>query len=283
CAAGYFEAITLSFVTDEQCELFMPRGELPKLKVEHSSRKQENVLRQSLVPSLLASLRENERQGTFDAKLFEIARVYLKAAPGEPEQQTEPTMIGLAGGRSFRDVKGVIEALVQHVAPGTVLAVRPSPVPQFTAGRGAELWLDGQLWGWLGELDRPVTERLKLHETVIAAELDLAILERSANLTPAFTPLPEHPAIERDLNFVLDEAVMWQELETTVRDAGGGLLESVDFVDQYRGERIGPEKKSYVLRAVFRAADRTLTGEEVDAAQQAIVGACATQLRAALR
>ena len=77
--------MTLSFVSDEQRRMFLPRGEKAELFVEHSSRRHENVLLQSLIPSLLVSRRENERHGTFDAQLFEIARVYLKAAPGEAE------------------------------------------------------------------------------------------------------------------------------------------------------------------------------------------------------
>ncbi|MCA9071761.1 MAG: phenylalanine--tRNA ligase subunit beta, partial [Planctomycetaceae bacterium] len=63
--AGFFEAITLSFTTDDNRRRFMPRGDVAPLSVEHDTRKLENQLRQSLVPHLLESRRENERQGNF--------------------------------------------------------------------------------------------------------------------------------------------------------------------------------------------------------------------------
>src|SRR5262249_8170782 len=75
-SAGFFEAVTFSFVSEQQAKLFQPHGPIPHLVVEHSSRKHENVLRQSLIPSLLLSRQVNERHGTFNAALFEIAKVF---------------------------------------------------------------------------------------------------------------------------------------------------------------------------------------------------------------
>jgi len=282
-SAGLFEAVTISFVSDDVCNLFRPRAELDLLRVEHSSRRHENVLRPSLIPSLLVARRENERQGTFNAQLFEISKVYLQAAPGGDENKTEPSMIGMVSGRSFGELKGVVDALAERLNRSSVVTVQPSDVPQFVPGRGAEVLLNGKQWGWLGELDRSVTDRLDLRDTVTVAELDLAMLEATADLTPSYTPLAQFPEINRDLNFVLDEEVSWQQLEWVIRTAGGPLLERVSFGGQYRGEQIGAEKKSYVVLLSFRSPERTLTADEVEAAQQAVVEACTKKLGAKLR
>jgi phenylalanyl-tRNA synthetase beta chain len=85
------------------------------------------------------------------------------------------------------------------------------------------------------------------------------------------------------LNFVLDEAVRWRDLESVVRGAAGPLLESVGFGGQYRGQQIGADRKSYVVTLSYRAGDRTLTTEEVEQAQGAVVKACTEKLGAALR
>ena len=61
----------------------------PPLRVEHSSRKRENALRQSLIPSLLAVRRHNEAHGNPDAELFEIANVYLPR-PDQPSPTSRP-------------------------------------------------------------------------------------------------------------------------------------------------------------------------------------------------
>ena len=115
------------------------------------------------------------------------------------------------------------------------------------------------------------------------AELDLATLESIADFGPPYVPIREFPAMDRDHNFVLDVSVTWQELEEMVRGAAGPLLESVEFADQYRGQQIPANKKSYLLRLCYRAADRTLTADEVDSFQNAVVAACRDKLDAVQR
>jgi phenylalanyl-tRNA synthetase beta chain len=279
-AAGFFETITLSFVSGELAEL-IPATAATRLSVDHSSRRQENTLRQSLIPSLLVVRRDNERHGNFDAKLFETAAVYLAARPGDP--QAEPRRLGLVTGGSFVDAKGVVETLAKRLNPQAIVTVRTSDQPHFVAGRGAEVLLNGQPLGWLGELSRDVTDKLDLRDSVIAAELDLAMLEANPNLVPAFAELPRYPSVSRDLNFVLDEAVTWDALVEVVRSSAGPSLDGVTFSSQYRGQQIPANKKSYVLTVAFRAPDRTLTSEEVDAAVKSVIDVCSAKLGAVLR
>ncbi|MEX1097745.1 MAG: phenylalanine--tRNA ligase subunit beta [Planctomycetales bacterium] len=282
-ALGFFEAVTLSFVSAAQAGRFTPPGVRPAVAVEHSSRREENVLRPSLVPSLLEARRANERHGTADARLFEIARAYLAADPRRPEREVEPARIAFVSGQEFRELKGVVETLARRANPAATVTTRPADVPQFAPGRGAEVLLDGVRWGWLGELDRAVTDELDLRDAVSAAELDLAVLEESADLAPPFRPLPQFPGISRDLNFLLDERTTWREIEETVRAAAGELLEGLSFGGQYRGKQVPAGKKSYVLSLAYRGAGRTLTADEADQAQRSIVEACASKLDAALR
>lgn len=273
----------MSFVSGDMAKLFRPRGGETTLMVDHSSRRHENVLRSSLIPSLLTSRRENERHGTFDSKLFEIAHVYVKAAPGMPERDVEPTMIGLVSGGSFAEVKGVVETLAARTNPASKVTVEPADSPEFVPGRGARVLLDGNVWGWLGELDRSVSDQLDLRDSVTVAELSLSSLEDAAALIRTFSPLPQFPAADRDLNFVLDEHVPWNELEAVVRASAGPYLETVGFGGQYRGQQIGGDRKSYLVTLSYRAADRTLTHEEVEQAQSAVIKACGEKLGAALR
>jgi phenylalanyl-tRNA synthetase beta chain len=282
-SAGFFEAVTLSFVSEEIAKLFQPRGPLPRLGVDHSSRKHENVLRQSLVPSLLHSRQLNQRQGNFNAELFEVAQVYLHAGHQQSAGEGEPLMLGFVTGRPFIEAKGIVDALAQRVCPGAVVTVKPSSVTAFAPGRGAEVHLNGTLWGWLGELDRSLTDAVDLKDAVTAGELDAGLLERNAQLVTTFKPLAQFPAIDRDLNFVLGEEVSWEVLETVVSTAAGSLLERVGFGGQYRGKQIDADKKSYVVTLSYRAPDRTLTADEVETCQQAVIAACTAKLGAQLR
>lgn len=281
--AGFYEAITVSLVSERDHKLFQPRGELTPLEIDHSDFRETSLLRQTLIPSLLASRRANERRGTFGAQLFETASVHLTTDKTIPHSQSEPTMIGLVSGRSFLELKGVVEELAARVNPSAELMARPSTVPQFIEGRGAELLLNGQLWGWLGELDKSVTDQLDLRDAVTVAELDLTVLESVADMVPKFKPLPAYQGASRDLNFVLDDLVTWLQLNTVVRAAAGPLLQQIGFGGQYRGKQIPEGKKSYLVTLMYRSAERTLTSEEVEAAQQAVISACQKELGATLR
>lgn len=281
-AAGFFEAMTVSLVSETERNLFTPRGNLPAMSIEHSDFPEFSRLRQSLVPSLLASRRENERHGQFHAQLFEIARVYLSADKTIPESQAEPRVVGMVSGKSFVELKGIIEQLVARVNPSAQITLKPCDLVQFVPGRGAEVWLNNKLLGWMGELDQTVTGQLDLRDAVAVAELTLSVLESEANLVPKFHELPTHQASFRDLNFVLDDQVTWTSVESAVRKAAGPLLESVSFGGQYRGKQIAEGKKSYLVTVGYRA-DRTLTGDEIEAAQQSIISACSKELSATLR
>jgi phenylalanyl-tRNA synthetase beta chain len=281
--AGYYEAITVSLVSEREQALFRPRGDLAPLSIDHSDFRETSLLRQTLIPSLLGSRRSNERRGTFGAQLFEIASVQLSADKSVPQLQAEPTVISFVSGKSFAEVKGVVEELARRVNPSASVAARPSSIPQFVEGRGAEILLNGKMWGWLGELDRSVTDQLDLRDAVTVAELDLNVLEAVADLVPKFKPLPAYQGSSRDLNFVIDDPVTWTELETVVRGAAGPLLEGVGFGEQYRGKQVPEGKKSYLITLTYRSPDRTLTSDEVEAAQQSVIAACQAQLGATLR
>lgn len=282
-ACGIFEALTLSFVSDELQQLFRPRGDHQIVAVDHSTRSLENQLRQSLIPSLLECRRQNERTGTANAELFEVARIYLSAGEDKPEREAEPLTVGIVSGRDFLGLKGIVETLILDLIPSGVLTCERADVAGLAAGRGARLTLNGQSVGYIGELDRSVGDQLDLQSGVSVAEIDAMLLEEFYEPSRASNPPPRFPGISRDLNFVLSESVVWSELSDVVQEAGGSLLQNVDFGGQYRGSQIAAGNKSYVLNARFQAMDRTLTAEEVDAAVGNIVTACEEKLEAKLR
>ena len=278
---GFYEAVTMTFTDEKLNSLFTPRKTETTLSVNHSSRRHENVLRQSLVPSLLQARRENERHGSFNAQLFEIASVFLASDPGNPA--AEPKVVGMVSGCSLIEMKGVLQAVAERVNRASTISVRPSDVLQFVEGRGAEILLNGESWGWLGELDRSVTDQLGLRDACVVAEIDLVLLEQSANLRPEFAELPRFPASTRDLNFVLDESVTWSQLEEAVTTVAGPNFESISFSGQFRGKQLPVDKKSYLLTISYRSSERTLTHEEVEESQQAVIKSCESAVGAQLR
>ena len=279
-AAGFFEAITMTFVSEKQAQLFNPRQISSPLRVEHSSRKLESLLRPSLIPSLLVSRRANERTGTASAHLYEIARTFIEMSDQGAKQIRT---VSCVTGHNFLHLKGILEQLVKEVNRDAKLTVTACDVAGFTPGHGAELQLNGKRWGWIGELDRSVTDQFDLREATTVAELELTQLVELLDLEPQLRSIPQFPASERDFNFLLDEATTWEELANAIQESGGPLLENVSFAGQYRGKQIGAGKKTYLARASFRSSERTLAGEEVDAIHASVVANCEKTLDAVLR
>jgi phenylalanyl-tRNA synthetase beta chain len=280
-ASGFDEAVTYSLVADELSEPFAPGAAGPPIRVEHSSRKRDGALRQSLVPNLLAARRHNEAHGNADAELFEIANVYL-LRPGR-ELPDEPTRLGLVSGRDFFGMKGVIEALLDRLHAGSDLELRPVDLPLLTRGRAAELRLGGVHLGYLGEVDRGRLDALEVRGGCTAAELEFGVLIDRTVLVPRFRPLPSFPAVARDLSLVVDRTLPWSDLATAVRQAAGPALEGVEFLDTFHGGNIPDGRHSVHFGLRFRHPERTLTGEEVDRSVKAVIDACVARFGAVLR
>ena len=278
---GFDEAITFSLVADPLAEPFRPGAPTPPIRVEHSSRKREGALRQSLVPSLLTARRHNEAHGQPDALLFEIADVYLPRDDlALPDQ---PTRLGIVSGLDFLGLKGVIEGLLARLHADGALEVKPAELPLLTPGRSAALALGGEHLGYLGEVARPGLDRLELKGACSAAELELAVLIRRAVLVPQNQALPPFPAVERDLSLVVDRSLRWSELSAVATLAAGHALEAVEFLDTFAGGNIPEGRHSLHFGLRFRHPDRTLTGEEVEQSVRAVVESCATRFAAVLR
>ena len=104
-----------------------------------------------------------------------------------------------------------------------------------------------------------------------------------ANTEKVFKPLPKYPAMARDLAFVVDEAMTVGEIEAVIKAAGGEILREVKLFDVYRGPQVGENKKSVAFALTYRHDEKTLTDEDVNAAQNEILKALESALGLTLR
>lgn len=281
CGLGFDEAYTFSLVSDSQIEWLEDGPGVAPIRVDHPSRKKENALRTSLVPSLLAARAHNVAHGTPDAHLFEIANVYLPRSTGGLPH--EPTHLGIVAGLDYLGIKGVVEAVLARLQIRDALDARPVALEFFRTGHAAELWLGTSRLGVLGEVARDRLDRVDLRGTCAAAELTLDVLLEAADLVPKARPLPSFPGVERDLSLVVPQALPWAELASVVRSSAGPRLESLEFLDTFQGGDLPPDRHSLHFGLRFRHPERTLTGDEVEKAIQAVVTSCANRFGATLR
>jgi phenylalanyl-tRNA synthetase beta chain len=280
-AAGFNEAVTISAVEPELVDAFRPWTTAPPLTTGTAVLRRANTLRQSLVPSLLATRRVNETLSNPTIELFEMARAYL---PRNGELPIEKRLLSLTSGGGFLEVKGVVDSIIRSVAPRATWNVAATENALFDASHSCSVQFNGATLGSVGEVSREGLARFGLRGSTTVAEIDLEPLIAAAELIPRASPLSNFPPVTRDLNVVFDEHVAWADVEQLVRENGGDVLEQVTFQEVWRDpERLGKSKKSVLFSITLRSATGTLTNEEADAVRNRIVAELETQLEGKLR
>ena len=277
--AGLTEVINYAFVASARAAA----DPQPRVALANPLSSDQDVLRSSLtVPGLLQNLAGNLRQGRRDAGLFELGRVF---APGERLPRDERRLgLALCGewrGRhwserprpaDFYDGKGLVEAVAQCLGVGVELAAGGAP-PFLHPGRSARVSRDGVALGWVGVLHPEVAREFELRGEAVVAELRLEELLLEPRPVVRARSLPRHPEVSRDLSVVWDAGRESRELLQRVAAAAGDRLIDVAVSDRYVGPGIGEGRVSLTLTLRFQDPQRTLTGEEVQAAVSRVVAA----------
>ncbi|MEE0845406.1 MAG: phenylalanine--tRNA ligase subunit beta [Eggerthellaceae bacterium] len=287
-AAGMNETMTYSFAQPDDLELLRMSTEGLGEPVEliNPMNADQSVLRRSIVPGLLRSVAHNQAHGVKNIQLYEIGETF-HAAEGRqlPKERTRVAgvMAGAMGDVSwnaspapfdFFDGKGVIESLVRELAIPKIRfkALSAEDAPHLQPGRAAQVLSGGTVLGWVGELHPLAVDAFEAHGPVVAFELELSALIKSSQPARPYVDVPTFPAVALDVAFVVGEDVTHERMMQCMSSAGGKLLESAHLFDVYRDEeRVGAGKKSMAYALTWRAADRTLTSEEAEKAQQKLI------------
>jgi phenylalanyl-tRNA synthetase beta chain len=273
-AAGFFEAMTPSAVGEELSSVFSPWTDAAPIRCSTPMLRGADCLRRSLIPSLLAARRINESFANPRIELFETAHVYLPRANQLPQEEL---LLAITTGGDFRQLKGVLEAILAAVGSQVELELdtRNSAGDLLHPQESCSLILDGKLLGYLGTVSATGLERLQLRAPTCVAQLRMGLLQEIAQLIPQYRVLSPFPAITYDLNLVVPETARWSDLLSTVRAAAGPTLEDVRYRDTYRDPRKdGPGRHRLFFSIVLRSSDSTMTNQDADGIRDQIVAAC---------
>ena len=279
-SGGYFEAVTFSWVADALAGDFTPPEAIGLPRADSSVRDKDASLRPSILPGLLESVRRNERVGTPGAKLFEIGSTFWIAAGGQLQERLQ---LGVVGSPELREVRGVVELLLNKLDPNRDVRVVPDPRPGFANAASGKIEWGGQVVGSIGMIDRAVAQKLDLRHVPAAAELELLPMVEGAQRVPQLKPLPEFPAVRRDLSLVVPQSMPYERIESLIREQHPPMLETLEYVTTYRGKPLEKDQKSVTVTLVFRDPGGTLTSEQVDSIVDGIIDAAKSQLGAVLR
>lgn len=280
-ACGLNETMTYSFADPHELEQLRMPTEGMGIPVEllNPLNAEQSVMRQSIIPGLMRSISYNQSRGVHNIQLYETGVVFFGAEGKKKPKERNRLAAVMAGAMNnpawnkesvafdFFDGKGVIESLMRELALAKprFKALSAEEAPHLQPGRAAQVLDGGTVLGWIGEIHPLACETYEVQAPVVAFELDLDALIKCARPARDYVDVPVFPAVTMDVAFVVDEEVTHEQLLRCITSAGGKLLDTAQLFDVYRDEeRLGAGKKSMAYALEYRAADRTLTTEEVD-------------------
>lgn len=280
-ACGLNETMTYSFADPHELEQLRMPTEGMGIPVEllNPLNAEQSVMRQSIIPGLMRSVAYNQSRGVHNIQLYETGVVFFGAEGRKSPKERNRLAVVMAGAMSdpswnqasiafdFFDGKGVIESLMRElaIAKPRFKALSAEEAPHLQPGRAAQVLDGGTVLGWIGEIHPLACDAYDVQAPVVAFELDLDALIKCARPARDYVDVPVFPAVTMDVAFVVDESVTHEQLSRCISSAGGKLLDKAQLFDVYRDEeRLGVGKKSMAYALEYRAADRTLTTEEVD-------------------
>lgn len=267
-AEGLFEVQTIPLGPDAGPET---------VRVLNPLSAEEACLRSRLLPQLVRRAEGNWAAHTRDVRLFEIGTTFLRGEVGQPPLEERRVAGVITGAREpahwsgagksadvdLWDLRAAFEAALALAQPAAALQVEGSEWVARTAGgrevgRGGRLTADAPAWA----------------APVFGFELQI---DPNPRTTAAFRPLPANPSSTRDLALLVPDAVAAATVSAVIQKAAGKLLEEVEVLDEYRGSGVAAGYRSLAFRLRYRAPDRTLRDQEVDASVTKVLTALREQ------
>ncbi|MBQ1206646.1 MAG: phenylalanine--tRNA ligase subunit beta [Clostridia bacterium] len=270
---GYCESCTYSFVSPKSlAKINIPESSdlYDFIRLINPLGEDTSVMRTHPLPSMLEVLSRNVNRKVEKCRMSEIMTLYFR--DGDLSNEKKSLCFAFTpdcGG--FYNLKADAEALFTRLNIRERDYVAVSDNPSFHPGRCANVLVDGNVIGTIGEVHPLVCENYDLPRGVCAAIISTELLLDSVKTERGYIPLPVYPAMERDIALICDKDHEAGKLLADIRSYAGKSLEDAFVFDVYRGKGVEEGKKSVAVRLVFRLADKTLTDEEADAGVKKIL------------
>ncbi|MHB8904008.1 MAG: phenylalanine--tRNA ligase subunit beta, partial [Patescibacteria group bacterium] len=255
-----------------------------------------NLLRQSLVPGLVSNIKTNQFKSD-NFGFFEIGSVFFKTVSNLRKDNTEGSFLpyqekklGLVITGTddlFSRLKGIIDSLFKNLLNYDIEAefLVLEDVPGWAdKNSSAKVLVLGQELGLIALLNSEAGDNVNLKKSVALAELnfnklaELVLQQGSFN----FIEAPKYPPIIRDLAFVVNGKILYNDLRNTILKFNP-LIKSVELFDVYIGNKLAADEKSLAFHINYLSAERTLKSEEIDLLQTDLINHLAKTYEAKLR
>lgn len=286
---GYNEVMTYSFYSKKDVAA-LHLGENDEegkvIVIENPISDNYEVMRRTLVPSLLGVVSRNVKKGNYAGRIFEIAKTYIpKSLPVSdfPEERKHLCLAAFGDGEDFFTVKGALKVIEDNFGVKFNLGVRAEKT-YLHPGVSAKIILGGEEIGCFGQVTYETCAKFDLECKVFVLELDYDSLQSAFTVPFKFEPLPKFPEVKRDLALIADEEITCGEIEDVIRSACKQSVKNVELFDVYVGDQIGAGKKSMAFTVTFSSdGTKPLETGDVDGFVKRILGSLKHRLNVELR
>jgi phenylalanyl-tRNA synthetase beta chain len=279
---GFSEIITFSFVSPDSADK-LGAGEDSYLRsfvqLQNPLTIEQSVMRTSVLPGLLDTIKENIDNGEQDLKLFEWGNVFIKR-----ENETLPderlVLAGIITGlheqkawhnavreMDFYDIKGAAEVLLKSLGyKEPVFKREDKPATGYDQDASCGIYISGRCIGHAGRVAAQVMEKFDIKaKAAYIFEIDIETLS-GKDFEPVikYASFSRFPAVKRDLTVIVDEQTESSMIKDLITRQGGDLIESVSIFDVYKGEKLGPDRKTISFRIMYRSMETTLDGNMIN-------------------
>ncbi|MDD3737836.1 MAG: phenylalanine--tRNA ligase subunit beta [Lentimicrobiaceae bacterium] len=270
-------------------------------KVLNAQSSEFNVMRQTLLYSVLENVAFNINRQNSDLMFFEFGNVYRFNAD-ESEQDVEKkywqnsNLAVLTTGNvlptiwnnphkqaDFYHLKSFVEAIIKKSGiPLESLTQTDTESGIFAYGQ--TLSQRNDFLAHYGELDEKVLKNFGIKQKVFYAEINWQmVLSKAIYAKQSKITLSKYPIVERDLAFIIDKNIKYSDLENAAFKLIKKPLLKVILFDVYEGKQIADDKKSYALRFQFINEEKTFTDSEIDGYMDSLMNMYQKQYGAVIR
>ncbi len=283
--SGFSEIINYSFSSPASVDcLDLPQDDARRnfVIIKNPLTEEQSVMRTVMAFGMLETLKRNINNASFNLKIFEIGRTFLKFQTGELPVENN-VLSGLLTGKlsddlwankvnvDFYDLKGCLENLFYDLKVENVRYRTEISEPFLHPGQSCGLYIDGTKIGYLGQVHPDVMLKMDIKGAAYLFEINIDLLNKQVKSHISYKEISKFPAVIRDVAFVIPASLEAEKMLEIVLSQREDLLENVVVFDIYAGKGLDIGTKSLGLRFSYRALDRTLTDAEINSIHDKIV------------
>ncbi len=271
---GLTQAMSYGLTTIAKSQQFV-KGDHELVKVDWPMTKDREALRMNLISGLLDDIAYNKARSVENVALYEQGRVFYGNGQAQPEEieHIAGAITGSMQAKSwnekekpvtFFDVKGIVEQYLKNVAvAGEVSYVADHDRQGMHPGRTADVLLDGDVIGFIGQIHPTTAEEFKIKETYVF-ELNLTKIIHAEKKLQHYDVISKYPAITRDIAILVNKEVSNTEVLNVINETKQKNLIKVELFDVYEGKNLEKGMKSLAYQFTYQDTNDTLQEDAIN-------------------